>query len=101
MSYFPKSKEMVLEFARDKSSNLSAKIFRGELSFLPALERQSREDGTWDDGSTRQTLLARLIEKPSGTKIVWKMMYYLELKWDRSACQKGDAWSKFMTFSMS
>jgi hypothetical protein len=95
--YFPAAKDLFVEFASENSDKkLSGRMmneyFQGTI--LPNLERESREKGSFDDGSEEQALLVQLIANPPSNKLVGEWALQLSIENKTSISQRlKEAWA--------
>jgi len=102
--FFPKAKEMFLKIANENTDRITRQLFEDEFAatILPVLERESRDEGCFDDGSPAQKLLVRLLAKPPSHIMIREWMKYLNIEYDEQCRKKyhrqrmQEAWASGM-----
>jgi len=101
--YFPSAKDMFLEIANENMDRLTGKLMKEEFAttILPALEMESRENGSFDDGSPKQKMLVKLLANPPSGVLVLKWMRHFNIEWDKQCTRKGRDGGSFLSQRMS
>ena len=101
--YFPSAKDMFLVIANENMDRLTGKLMKEEFAttILPALEMESRENGSFDDGSPEQKMLVKLLANAPSGALVLKWMRHFNIEWDKQCTRKGRDGGSFLSKRMS
>ena len=100
--YFPRAKEIFLEIVNENHECLTAKLMHEEVpsKLLPILERESTENGCFDDGSPGQKMLNRFLANPPSQEMVRKWMTHLNVEYDKFCTRKGRNGNSYLSQRM-
>jgi hypothetical protein len=100
--YFPKSKDRFLDIANINIDKLTGKLMKKEFSatILPELERESRENECFDNGSPEQKLLVKLLADPPSEKLILRWLRQFDVQWDTHCTRKGRDGNSYLSQRM-
>ena len=96
--FFPQAKELFVEIANANIQQMSSvgvmtsldtMVEQFSARVIPELERDSREKGCFDDGSSAQKSLKKLIATPPTTTTIRRWLKKLNIEYDRQVAQRG------------
>ena len=100
--YFPQAKDRFIEIATINKHQLTGKFMANEMNrtIVPELERQSRENNCFDDGSPGQDMLVKLLANPFSFARALNYMNKFNIEWDRTCTRRGRGGTSVISQSM-
>ncbi|KAL7543746.1 hypothetical protein ACHAXR_013042 [Thalassiosira sp. AJA248-18] len=91
LEYFPKAKEMYMEFANENIDRMTNKLMADEFAtnILPAIEKESRDKECFDDGSPEQKMLMKQLANPPSSSTMRKWLKLLNIEYDVQCTRRG------------
>jgi arsenate reductase-like glutaredoxin family protein len=89
--HFPQAKDMFIDIANKNLHQMTSKFMADEFAttILPELEKKSREDGCFNDGTPAQKMLVRYLATPPSQTTVMSWLKRFDIEWDMKCTQRG------------